>query len=54
MRDIINATNKVNARVVDLMFIGHSRGLSSEEYLELQELERIAKDIEKCINKNKE
>ncbi len=54
LKDIINATSKANARLVELMLAMQNRGLSAQEYRELKQLEKIAKDMEKCLDENKE
>lgn len=54
LKDIINATSKANTRLVELMLAMQNRGLSAQEYRELRQLEKIAKDMEKCLDENKE
>nr|WP_312577301.1 hypothetical protein [Sedimentibacter sp.] len=54
LKDIINATSKANTRLVELMLTMQKRGLSAQEYKELRQLEKIAKDMEKCLDENKE
>lgn len=50
LKNIINATNKTNARLVDLILIGQSRGLNAQEFKELMQLDAIAEELEECLN----